>query len=133
MDYGKYKYEQAKREKEARKNQKNVVLREVRMKPKIDDHDIDFKTRIAGKLLEEGDKVKVTIMFRGREVTHPQIGRDLLDRVAVKLKDVSVVERGHSMEGRFMSIILAPAPPKQEKLKKETTEEAPVAAAASNA
>ncbi len=133
MDYGKYKYEQAKREKEARKNQKNVVLREVRMKPKIDEHDIDFKTRIAGKLLEEGDKVKVTIMFRGREVTHPQIGRDLLDRVAAKLKDVSVVERGHSMEGRFMSIILAPAPPKQEKTKKESTEEQPVAAATSNA
>ena len=133
MDYGKYKYEQAKREKEARKNQKNVVLREVRMKPKIDDHDIDFKTKIAGKLLEEGDKVKVTIMFRGREVTHPQIGRDLLDRVSTKLKDVAVVERGHSMEGRFMSIILAPAPPKQEKTKKETTEEQPVAAAASNA
>ena len=121
MDYGKYKYEQAKREKEARKNQKNVVLREVRMKPKIDDHDIDFKTRIAGKLLEGGDKVKVTIMFRGREVTHPQIGRDLLDRVAAKLKDTSVMERGAAMEGRFMSIILAPAPPKPEKPKKETT------------
>jgi translation initiation factor IF-3 len=128
MDYGKYKYEQSKREKEARRHQKNVVLREVRMKPKIDDHDIDFKTRIAQKLLQEGDKVKVTIMFRGREVTHPQIGRDLLDRIVNKLKDVGLVERGHAMEGRFMSVILAPIPPKPEKVaKKEGSGEAPLA------
>ena len=101
------------------------------MKPKIDVHDIDFKTRIAQKLLEEGDKVKVTVMFRGRDVTHPQIGRDLLDRIAGKLKDVSVMERPAAMEGRFMSIILAPAPPKVEKPKKEsaTAEEVPEPAA----
>lgn len=113
LDYGKFKYEQAKKEKEARKHQKNVVLREVRMKPKIDEHDIDFKTRIAAKLLQEGDKVKVTIMFRGREVTHPQIGRDLLDRVAERLKDLASIEKPASMEGRFMSIILAPVASKQ--------------------
>ncbi len=126
MDYGKFKYEQAKKEKEARKHQKNVVLREVRMKPKIDEHDIDFKTRIAAKLLQEGDKVKVTVMFRGREVTHPQIGRDLLDRVALKLKDIGTVERNPSMEGRFMSIIVAPAVHKPERAERKP---APAAAA----
>lgn len=123
LDYGKFKYEQSKRDKEARKNQKNVVLREVRMKPKIDEHDIDFKTRTAGKLLEEGDKVKVTVMFRGREITHPQIGKDLLERIAVRLKDVGAIEKPASMEGRFMSIILAPVVPKTEKGEKKPAPE----------
>jgi len=80
MDYGKFKYEQSKREKESRKGSKHSELREVRMRVKIDEHDIDFKARTARKLLAEGDKVKVSVMFRAREITHPEIGRELLDR-----------------------------------------------------
>ena len=113
LDYGKYKYEQSKKERDARKHQHQVVLREVRFKPKIDDHDVAFKTRTAGKLLREGDKVKVSVMFRGRELTHPQIGRDLLNRVLDSLKEIATVERPPTMEGRFMSMILTPAPAKQ--------------------
>jgi translation initiation factor IF-3 len=113
LDYGKYKYEQAKKERDARKHQHQVVLREVRFKPKIDDHDIAFKTRTAGKLLSEGDKVKVSVMFRGRELTHPQIGRDLLNRVYDSLKEIAAVERPPTMEGRFMSMILTPSAAKQ--------------------
>jgi translation initiation factor IF-3 len=108
MDYGRYKYEQSKKEREAKKHQVNVQLREVRMKPKIDEHDIDFKTRTAAKLLKGGDKVKVTVMFRGREITHPQIGKNLLDRVANTLAEIAVMERDASLEGRHMTIILAP-------------------------
>ncbi len=108
LDFGKFKYEQSKRDREAKKHQKQVVLREVRMKPKIDDHDVAFKTRTAAKLLNEGDKVKVSVMFRGREVTHPQIGRDLLDRIYGDLKELSVLEKSPSLEGRFMTMILAP-------------------------
>jgi translation initiation factor IF-3 len=115
LDYGKFKYEQSKKEREARKHQHNLVLREIRMKPKIDDHDVDFKTRTVQKLLKEGEKVKVSVMFRGREVTHPQIGRALLDRIYEKVKDASIVEKSPSMEGRFMTMILAPGQPKAAK------------------
>ncbi len=108
LDYGKFKYEQSKKERDARKNQKQVMLREIRMRPKIDDHDIDFKTRTVEKLLKDGDKVKVTVMFRGREVTHPQIGRALLDRVYDKVKEFAQLEKTASLEGRNMTIILAP-------------------------
>ena len=108
LDYGKFKYEQAKKEREAHKHQRQVVVREVRFKPKIGAHDIDFKTRLIEKLLKAGDKVKVSVMFRGREITHPEIGRDLLNRVSGNLKDAAVVEKHPSMEGRFMTMILAP-------------------------
>jgi translation initiation factor IF-3 len=108
MDFGRYKYEQAKKEREAKKHQVNVQLREVRMKPKIDDHDVDFKTRTAAKLLKQGDKVKVTVMFRGREITHPQIGKALLDRVQASLDDIASLEKDAMLEGRHMTIILAP-------------------------
>jgi translation initiation factor IF-3 len=113
LDHGKYKYEQSKKEREARKHQHQVVLREVRFKTKIDSHDVDFKARTAEKLLREGDKVKVSVMFRGREITHPQIGRDLLDRMYEKLKEVAALERPPTMEGRFMSMILTPTVGKQ--------------------
>ena len=112
LDYGKYKYAQSKKERDSRKHQHHVVLREVRFKPKIDTHDVDFKARTAEKLLREGDKVKVSVMFRGRELTHPQIGRDLLDRIYDKLKEIAILERPPTMEGRFMSMILTPVPPK---------------------
>ncbi len=112
LDYGKFKYEQSKKEREARKHQKQVRVSEVRMRPKIDEHDVDFKARNVEKLLKEGDKVKVTIMFRGREVTHPQIGRALLDRVYDRVKDIAVMERPPALEGRNMVMVLAPAPAK---------------------
>ncbi|MEX1103744.1 MAG: translation initiation factor IF-3 [Dehalococcoidia bacterium] len=106
MDFGRFKYEQSKKDREAKKHQVKTQLREVRMKPKIDLHDIDFKTRTAAKLLKQGDKVKVTVMFRGREITHPQIGKNLLDRVVNRLSDISSVEKDAMLEGRHMSLIL---------------------------
>ncbi len=108
MDFGRYKYEQSKKESEARKHQAKTRLREVRMKPKIDVHDIDFKTRTVEKLLRQGDKVKVTVMFRGREITHPQIGKNLLDRIFDNLEDVATKEKDAALEGRHMSMILIP-------------------------
>jgi translation initiation factor IF-3 len=93
LDYGKFKYEQAKKERESRKLQHASVLREIRMRPKIDTHDLQMKARNAEKFLKSGDKVKVTVMFRGREMVHPEIGRAILDRVAEQLKDVSVIEK----------------------------------------
>jgi translation initiation factor IF-3 len=125
MDYGRYKYEQSKKERDAKKHQANVQLREVRMKPKIDTHDIDFKTRTAAKLLKGGDKVKVTVMFRGREITHPQIGKNLLDRVLGSLEEIAVMEREAALEGRHMTMILAP-----DKKKIAAAEKAKAAAAA---
>jgi translation initiation factor IF-3 len=109
MDYGKFKYEQAKRERESRRGSKQVQLREVRMKVKIDQHDIDFKARTARKLLDAGDKVKVSVMFRAREITHPEVGRDLLERFLGRVEDAAVRTQGPAMEGRFMSMILEPA------------------------
>lgn len=108
MDFGRFKYEQSKKDREAKKHQVNMQLREVRMKPKIDDHDVDFKTRTARKLLKQGDKVKVTVMFRGREITHPQIGKKLLDRVLASLDEIAILEKDTSLEGRHMTMILAP-------------------------
>ncbi|MEX2239039.1 MAG: translation initiation factor IF-3 [Dehalococcoidia bacterium] len=108
MDYGKFKYEQAKRDSEARKHQSRVELREVRMKTKIGQHDVDFKTRTARKLLLGGDKVKLSVMFRGREITHPEIGRGLLQRIIESLGEIAVVERPPMLEGRFMSMIVSP-------------------------
>jgi translation initiation factor IF-3 len=108
LDYGKFKYEQAKKERESRKQQHASVLREVRMRPKTDVHDLAMKARLAEKFLRGGDKVKVTVMFRGREMAHPEIGRGVLDRVGELLKDVSVIERPANMEGRFLSVIFAP-------------------------
>lgn len=108
LDYGKFKYEQTKKEREARKKQKAVFLREVRLRPKIGDHDIEFKTRIVRKLLDEGDKVKVSVLFRGREITHPELGKELLERVAKELGDAAIVEMAPVMDARRMIMILAP-------------------------
>jgi len=123
LDYGKYKYEQAKKEQEARKNQKVSLLREVRLRPKIGNHDFEAKARIAKKLLADGDKVKVTIMFRGREITHPELGRKLLHRMIESLQDVASLERQPVTEGRRMDIILAPAVTQKTKIKEEIKEE----------
>lgn len=119
LDYGKYKYEQAKKEREIRKSQKVPLLREVRLRPKIDNHDLEAKTRLARKLLDGGDKVKVTVMFRGREITHPEIGWKLLQRVVESLQGVASLERRPMMDGRRMLIILSPAVTQQAKVKKE--------------
>jgi len=112
MDYGKYKYQQAKKERDARKGQHVTALREVRLRPKIGVHDFDAKARSAHKLLEDGDKVKITILFRGREITHPELGFKLLQRMADLLKEVAVIDRQPSMENRRMMLILAPMSPK---------------------
>ncbi|MFN8534027.1 MAG: translation initiation factor IF-3 [Dehalococcoidia bacterium] len=108
MDYARWKYEQAKKEREARKNQKSVLIKEVRFRPKIDDHDIDFKVKQIIRFLGEGDKVKANVLFRGREMAHPQIAKQLLDGVLAQVKQFATVEKPASMEGRSMSMILAP-------------------------
>jgi translation initiation factor IF-3 len=119
LDYGKFKYEQAKKDRESRKTQHASTLREIRMRPTTDVHDLEMKARLAEKFLKGGDKVKVTVMFRGRQMVHPEVGRGVLDRVAEKLKDVSVIEKPANMEGRFLSVILAPG---HAKPAKETAE-----------
>ncbi len=108
MDYGKYRYEQQKKEKEARKNQKIVDLKEVRLSASIDEHDFQTKLRNVQKFLNEGDKVKLTIKFRGREITHPEIGLRILERLASEVAELSVVERKAKLEGKSMILILAP-------------------------
>ncbi|GAC1616361.1 MAG: translation initiation factor IF-3 [Ktedonobacteraceae bacterium] len=110
MDYGKYKYEQAKKENEARKNQKTITLKEIRMRPRTDDHDVDVKTRKIQEFLAEGDKVRVSVQFRGAEMRHPDIGRKLLDEIAEVLKGSAIIERTPMMEGRMMSMIVSRAP-----------------------
>ena len=109
LDYGKYKYQQAKKEHEAKKSQKISLLRQIRMRPKIGIHDFEAKARTARKLLAGGDKVKVTILFRGREITHPELGLRLLQRMAESLGEVASTERQPMREGRQMNIILTPA------------------------
>jgi len=108
LDYGKYKYQQAKKDQEMRKSQKISLLREVRLRPKIGDHDFEAKARTARKLLADGDKVKVTVLFRGREITHPELGWKLLKRMTETLNENSSVERQPVMEGKRLNIILIP-------------------------
>ncbi len=120
LDFGKFKYEQAKKEKEAHKRQATVSLRQVRMRPKTGAHDLAFKTALIGKLIDKGNKVKVLVLFRGREIAHPQLGKELLDQAATALADKVVIERAAAMEGRSMSMILAPPSVKK---KKEQVEE----------
>jgi len=108
VDYGKFRYEQTKKDREARKNQKQAELKEVRLKPKTDDHDLDVKAKQARKFLLAGDKVKFTVRFRGREIFHPDIGREMLEQMAEDLRDVATVEQKPLMEGRALSLLLAP-------------------------
>src|SRR6516162_5579829 len=110
MDFGRYKYEQAKKENEARKNQKTITLKEIRMSPRTDEHDVDVKTRKIQEFLAEGDRVRVSVKFRGAEMRHPDIGRKLLDGIAEDLKGTAVIERSPMMEGKMMSMILSRAP-----------------------
>lgn len=112
MDYGKYRYEQQKREKESRKKQKTFDIKEVKLRPGIEEHDFNVKYKNAVRFLEDGDKVKVTIMFRGRELSHPELGEVLLNKMAEQLKDTAVVERQPKLEGKNMIMIVAPKPSK---------------------
>ena len=108
MDYGKFKFEQAKMARQAKKKQHVIQLKEVKYRPGIDDHDFETKTRHARRFLADGNKVKVTMMFRGRQVAHPELGKDVLDRVSNELADVGKVETDAKLEGRNMTMILAP-------------------------
>ncbi|MTI83891.1 MAG: translation initiation factor IF-3 [Firmicutes bacterium] len=108
MDYGKYKYEQSKREKEAKKKQRIITVKEVKLRPNIEDHDFNVKTKNAVRFLKAGDKVKVTIMFRGREIVHPKNGQTLLTKVAEEIGDLATVEKRPKLEGKNMFMILAP-------------------------
>ena len=112
MDYGKYRYEQQKREKESRKKQKTFDIKEVKLRPGIEEHDFNVKFKNAVRFLEDGDKVKVTIMFRGRELSHPELGEVLLNKMAAQLKEMAVVERQSKLEGKNMIMIVAPKPSK---------------------
>jgi len=107
-DYGRMKYELQKKEKDTRKKQRNFELREVKLRPKIETHDYETKARMAERLLQDGSKVKVTIMFRGREITYTAFGKRLLDRMAEDMTPLAIVEREARLEGRNMFMILAP-------------------------
>jgi translation initiation factor IF-3 len=109
MDYGKFLYERSKREREARRSQKQTEVKEIRLRPKTGEHDIAYKIRDARRFLQRGAKVKVRIRFRGREITHPEVARELLDRIADDLSDVAIVEKAGEMEGRTMLMILSPS------------------------
>jgi len=117
LDYGKYKYEQAKKERELRKSQKVSLLREVRLRPKIDNHDFESKIRMVKKLLGEGDRVKVAVRFRGREITHPEIGWRLIQRMTESLQGVAAIARQPVIEERNMNVILLPLSDQQVKAK----------------
>ena len=108
MDYGKFRLDQQKREREARKNQKVVSLKEVRLSPSIDENDFQTKLRNARKFLEKGDKVKASIRFKGRAITHKEIGQRVLDRLASELTDIATIESHPKMDGRSMFLMLAP-------------------------
>lgn len=108
LDYGKWRYQQAKKERDARKHQRSAALHEVRLRPRISLHDRERKVRTAERLLEGGDKVKIAIMYRGREMAHPELGQGILAEVIESLKDTAVVEKQPSMEGRFLSVIMTP-------------------------
>ena len=108
MDYGKYKFEMAKQARVAKKKQHIIELKEVKFRPGIDDHDFETKTRHARRFLEEKNKVKVTMMFRGRQVAHPELGQAVLERVAATLVDVGKIETAGRLEGKSMTMILAP-------------------------
>jgi len=108
LEYGKFLYEKSKREREARRSQKSVEVKEVRLRPKTGEHDIAFKMRDMRRFLAVGSKVKVRVVFRGREITHSDVGRDLLERIAQDVSDVAMVEQRPHLEGRSLLMILTP-------------------------
>ncbi len=117
MDYGKFKYENAKREREAKKHQTTSELKEIKFRPKTHGHDFDFKVRHCRRFLTDGDKVKLVVQFRGREVTHPETGRSMLDQVVKDVEDIAAIVQMPSMEGNRMNMVLGP--------KKDAAQQAP--------
>ncbi len=113
MDFGKFLYAKAKKEREARKQQKTIEVKEIRLRPKTSDHHLEIKVRNARRWLESGMKVKVRIQFRAREITYPEIGRDILDTIANAVDDIGVIEQRPNMEGSTMLMVLAPASDKK--------------------
>jgi len=108
MDFGRFKYEEKKRQTDARKRQTKVEIKEVKLRPKTDDHDIDFKVKHIRRFLEEGNKVKITVRFRGREITHPETAQRQIDHIIEHVKDMGAIEQHPRMEGRTMTAMLAP-------------------------
>jgi translation initiation factor IF-3 len=113
MDYGKFQYQQQKRERNRRKNQKAIQVKEIQLRPKTDDHHLGFKVKDARRWIEEGMKVRIKVKFRGREITHSSIGLERLNRISAELADVAVVEQRPSLEGYNMTMVLAPIPEKK--------------------
>lgn len=108
MNYGKYKYQQSKKIQEAKKHQTIIQVKEVKIRPRTEEHDLQFKLRHAKRFLSEGNKVKVSMLFRGREIAHPELGKELLNRFVAELKDLMVIEQAPRLEGRSMVMLLAP-------------------------
>lgn len=114
MDYGRFRYEESRKERESRKRAKTVALKEIRMRPKIGEHDVETKARNARRFLSAGDRVKVSVRFRGRENLHPDIGRDLLLKMIVELEDIAIIDQQPRSEGQDMSILLSPKVSKED-------------------
>ena len=110
MDYGKYKYEEAKKKQQAKKRASTVETKEIKFRPKTEEHDMDFKVKHVRRFLEEGNKVRLAVVFRGREITHPQTGLNVLHRVVERCGDIATVETNNSMEGRRMIMVISPKP-----------------------
>jgi len=108
MDFGKYKYQQSKRLQQAKKKQKVISVKEIKLRPKTEEHDYQFKTQHVRRFLQDGHKTKVTVVFRGRELAHTELGRQMLDRVATDLHDIGAVEQTPRQEGRNMTMVLSP-------------------------
>ncbi len=123
LDYGKYRYAQEKKEREQRKSQKIIDIREMRLRPKIGDHDFDAKLRVVRKLLEEGDKVRIVVMFRGREVTHADLGIKLLQRVVDSLKGIAGIEKQPILDGKRLTMVITPLPAHKIETKEKTVKE----------
>jgi translation initiation factor IF-3 len=115
MDYGKFLYNKKKKERHARSQQKQIEVKEIRLRPKTDDHHLGFKVRDARRWLMDGIKVKVRIWFKGREITYPELGRQILDEVAQGLSDIAIIEQEPNMDGRSMLMVLAPSAPEKKK------------------
>jgi len=125
MDYGHFKYEQAKKVKEAKKKQKHIIVKEIKLRPRIDEHDYEFKLDHAVKFLEHGEKVRFILQFRGREMAHKELGRKVMDRIIEDLDDMALVEQSPKQEGRFMNMTLAPSLVKRKRKERAASEESP--------
>lgn len=123
MDYGQYKYQLAKKQKDAKKKQKQIVVKEIKLRPRIEQHDYDFKLNHAVKFLEHGDKVRFILQFRGREMAHKELGLKVMERLINDLSELASIEQKPRQEGRFMNMTLAPLPAKQRKSKDEKQNE----------